>query len=133
MRLSILQLVELCVHLLLLSSNLFALCFLVSTIFSYESKSAIHLGKVLCREDKHQLVLYRVMFSQIAHRLYVFRLTFVQLLFESIQLRCQHIDITIYMCNVLLDICYLLLSIFDFAIYHQQILQSVLNVSLICP
>ena len=73
------QLCMLFIYLHLLCLELFTLRTLIGSILTYETKTTIHLGQVLCREDEHQLVLNTTMTCHVTHRTDETSTTFTQL------------------------------------------------------
>ena len=126
-----LQFLVFVLYLALLGLHHLTLRALIGRIFAYKSQTAVHLGEVLCTEDKHQLILYGAVARHISHRLYILSLAVLKLLFERGELIFQHAYVAVYMRDIFLYVFNRLLSLVDFAVYHHQIVEPFLNIGLI--
>ena len=126
--LSIGQLLELLVDLLLFLLYLLTLCTLETGIFAHKTHAPEHLHQVVGTENEHQLTLRRTVAVHISHRLHIIRLALVQLVLQLLQLRHQHLDFHIHMTDILTDGVYRAALAFNLVVEHHQVLQPTLDI-----
>ena len=119
------------IDLCLLGLHYLTLGALVGGIFSYKSKTAIHLCHVFGTKDKHQFVLYGAIAGQILHGFGIFCLSLFQLCLQGGQLVAQHHDVSVKMADIVLDIRNRLLTLVDFTIDGHQVTKPFLHISLV--